>query len=177
MNTGCSILIITGPVGAGKTTIAESLFDLLSENKTPCAVMDFDWLTAAYPPPENDRFNFSLGIANLRSVLPNYLSMGIKIFIIPTVVESNEEIEKFKELIEDTDIFVIRLSAGLATLQKRLEKRETGKMLNWHKKRAKELIDLFAAKHLENVVVDTENKSIDSITEEVLKAWPGGSNL
>jgi len=175
MNTGCSILIITGPVGAGKTTIAESLFDLLSENKTPCAVIDFDWLTAAYPPPLNDRFNFYLGIANLRSILPNYLSMGIKIFIIPTVVESKEEIEKFKELINETDIFVIRLSGELATLHKRLDKRETGKMLNWHKKRAKELIDLFADKQLENIIVDTENKSIDSITEEVLKVWPGST--
>jgi adenylylsulfate kinase-like enzyme len=176
MNTGCSILIITGPVGAGKTTIAESIFDLLSENKTSCAVIDFDRLTAAYPPPVNDRFNFDLGIANLKSILPNYLSMGIKIFIIPTVVESREEIEKFKELINETDIFVIRLSAVLATLHKRLEKRETGKMLNWHKKRAKELIDLFAGKQLENVIVDTENKSINSITEEVLKAWPGSNS-
>lgn len=175
MNTGCSILIITGPVGAGKTTIAESIFDLLSENKTSCAVIDFDWLTAAYPPPHNDRFNFHLGIANLRSILPNYLSMGIKIFIIPTVVESKEEIEKFKELINETDIFVIRLSAELATLHKRLDKRETGKMLRWHKKRAKELIDLFADKQLENIIIDTENKSIYSITEEVLKAWPGST--
>jgi adenylylsulfate kinase-like enzyme len=172
MNTGCSILIITGPVGAGKTTIAESIFDLLSEKKTPCAVIDFDWLTAAYPPPLNDRFNFDLGIANLRSILPNYLSMGIKKFIIPTVIESKEEIEKFKALINETDIFVVRLLAELPTLHRRLDNRERGTMLNWHKKRAKELIDIFAVKQLENVIVDTENKSIDSITEEVLHFWP-----
>lgn len=172
MDTGYSILIITGPVGAGKTSAAEAVFDLLSTNKTPCAVIDFDWLTAAYPAPTDDRFNFRLGIKNLTSIIPNYLTLGIKLFIIPTVVENKAEIESFKELIKGTDIFVIRLSAEPATLHKRLDKREIGNLLDWHKKRALELIEMFESKQLENLIIDTENKSIGSIAKEILLFWP-----
>lgn len=172
MDTGYSILIITGPVGAGKTSAAEAVFDLLSARKIPCAVIDFDWLTAAYPAPVDDRFNFRLGIKNLSSIIPNYLSLGIKLFIIPTVIESKDEIETFKELIKGTDIFVIRLNAEPATLHKRLDKREIGNLLDWHKKRAIELIDLFENKQLENKIIDTENKSIESIAKEILLVWP-----
>jgi hypothetical protein len=99
--------------------------------------------------------------------------MGIKLFIIPTVVENKDEIEKFKELIPGTDIYVVRLSAKLATLHERLEKREIGNLLGWHKKRAGELIDLFESKQLENIIIDSENKSIESIAKEILKVWPG----
>ena len=176
METGYSILIITGPVGVGKTSAAEALFDLLSEKNIPSAVIDFDWLTAAYPPPDNDRFNFRLGINNLNSILPNYLTNGIKLFIIPTVVESRQEIETFKSLITGTEIFVIRLTANPATLHKRIDKREIGKLLNWHKKRALELIDMFENKNLENFIIDTENKSIDTIAEEIFQVWPEKNN-
>jgi len=171
MDSSISLLIITGPVGVGKTSAAESVFDILSAKTTPSAVIDFDWLTAAYPPPVDDRFNFKLGIKNLSSMLPNYLTKGIKLFIIPTVVESKEEIETFKSLIQGSDIFVVRLTAHLATLHKRLDKREIGSLLNWHKKRALELIEVFESKKLENIVVDTENRTIDSIAEEILLAW------
>lgn len=173
MNDGYSILIITGAVGAGKTSAAETVFDLLSANKTPCAVIDFDWLTAAYPAPANDRFNFRLGISNLKAIIPNYLSKGIKLFIIPTVVESKEEIEIFKALIKGTSIFVVRLTAELATLHKRLDKREIGSLLDWHKKRAKELTDIFESKQLEDIIISTENKPIETIAKEILQVWTG----
>lgn len=172
MDTGYSILIITGPVGAGKTSAAETVYDLLSADKTPCAVIDFDWLTAAYPSPADDRFNFRLGIKNLSSIIPNYMTHGIKLFIIPTVVESKEEIETFKALIEGASIFVVRLTAELNTLHKRLDKREIGSLLQWHKKRAGELIEMFESKQLENKIISTENKSIETIAKEILMVWP-----
>ncbi|MBE2226344.1 MAG: hypothetical protein IAE93_03345 [Ignavibacteria bacterium] len=173
MQTGHSILIITGPVGSGKTSAAEAVFDMLSAKKIPSAVIDFDWLTAAYPPPADDRFNFRLGILNLKSILPNYIAKGINLFVIPTVVESEEEIKVFNELISGSDIYVVRLKAAPATLHKRLEKREIGSLLNWHKKRALELIEMFESKQLEDLIIDTENKSIESIAEEILLVWPG----
>jgi broad-specificity NMP kinase len=99
--------------------------------------------------------------------------LGIKLFIIPTVVESKEEIETFKELIKGKDVFVVRLTAKPATLLKRLDKREIGNLLEWHKRRAIELIDMFESKKLENMTIDTENKSIETIAKEILLVWPG----
>jgi adenylylsulfate kinase-like enzyme len=173
MDTEYSILIITGTVGAGKTSAAEALFDLLSANETPTAVIDFDRLTAAYPAPVDDRFNFRLGIRNLNSIISNYTSIGIKLFIIPTIVESRDDIEIFRGIIKGANVFVVRLIADITTIHKRIERREIGNLLNWHKKRACELTELFESKHLEDQIVDTENKSITTIAEEILQVWPG----
>ncbi len=126
MSDNLKVLIITGPVGSGKTSAAEAVYDKLSADKIPCAVIDFDWLTAAYPSPADDRFNFRLGIKNLSSILPNYLSIGIRLFIIPTVIETIDEINNFKVLFNGAEPFIVRLIAEPATLHKRLEKREIG---------------------------------------------------
>jgi adenylylsulfate kinase len=38
------VLVITGQVGVGKTTVAASLSELLSQSALPHALIDLDWL-------------------------------------------------------------------------------------------------------------------------------------
>ncbi|GAA2556544.1 hypothetical protein GCM10010435_29020 [Winogradskya consettensis] len=42
-------LLITGTVGAGRTTMAEALGDLLIEDAIPLAIIDVDWLRRSWP--------------------------------------------------------------------------------------------------------------------------------
>lgn len=44
-------LLITGTVGAGKTSVAEAAGDLLVSSGVPNAVIDMDWLCQAGPRP------------------------------------------------------------------------------------------------------------------------------
>ena len=43
------MMIVTGPVGVGKTTVASEIGLLLIKANVPNAVIDFDWLSACYP--------------------------------------------------------------------------------------------------------------------------------
>ena len=47
-------IIVTGPVGVGKTTVANEMGMLLLGAKVPHATVDFDQLTACYPRPADD---------------------------------------------------------------------------------------------------------------------------
>jgi len=54
----CSALLINGTVGAGMTSVAERVGDLLTEAGVPNAVIDLDWLRRSWPSPTGDRFNW-----------------------------------------------------------------------------------------------------------------------
>jgi len=171
MNEKISLLIITGPVGVGKSKVSEAVSEILSQKEIPNAVIDMDYLRCVYPSAVNDRFNTNLGYKNLTMMWPNYEEMGIRNLIIPNVVESKKEIDRFKESIPNAEITVIRLNAEVLTMHKRLENREIGDSLIWHKKRAVELKKQFEQKKLEDLVIETENKSINEVAVEVLSKW------
>ncbi len=62
------VLVITGPVGVGKTTVAAALSELLAQARLAHAVIDLDWLRWCYPSPAHDPFQLELGIHNLTVV-------------------------------------------------------------------------------------------------------------
>ncbi len=63
-----SALLITGSVGAGKTSVAELVGELLAEADVPHAVIDLDWLSNTWPSPPGDRFNLAMVLRNLRNL-------------------------------------------------------------------------------------------------------------
>lgn len=166
-----TLLIVTGPVGVGKTSISEAVYNILVQKKIASAVIDVDSFRSAYPPPLNDRFNTMLVYQNLASIWSNYAALGINYLIIPNVIESCEEIEQYKAVIPNSSITTIRLKASIPTLHSRLENRESGDSLKWHKNRAKELHEQFEKNTLEDIVIDTENKSIEEVARNVLFEW------
>ena len=63
------VLLITGPLGVGKTTVLEAIAERLRGTGVPFAAIDLDALTQAYPPaPEDDRHRSGLMFQNLASV-------------------------------------------------------------------------------------------------------------
>ena len=62
----------------------------------------------------------------------------------------------------------MRLSASLATIERRLSGRETGEALAWHRRRAAELAALMERNRVEDLVVDTEGRSPADVAREVV---------
>ncbi|MBI2515245.1 adenylyl-sulfate kinase [Candidatus Wolfebacteria bacterium] len=163
-----SVLVISGAVGAGKTSAANAISEILSEQSIPNAVIDLDNLRSSFPRPADDPHHMALGYKNLASVWQNYKEVGVTHVIIPSVIEERSDRDSIAAAIPEADIQIVRLKTPVAILHERLKNRETGISLNWHLERAVELEKQLERDRIEDFVVDTENKSIKAVAEEIL---------
>lgn len=62
------LLIISGPIGVGKTTIGQEISNLLDRQGVAHSFIDLDALTQTYPRPADNRYGYRLAFRNLRAV-------------------------------------------------------------------------------------------------------------
>jgi len=156
-----SALLITGPVGVGKTTVASAAGDLLATAEVPHAVIDLDWLASSWPSPPDDRFNLTLQLRNLRAVARNYLDAGAQHLVLAGVVESRADRDRYAEAI-GVDLAVCRLTADLTVIHQRLIRRHlSDDDLRWHLRRVPELERIFDLAGVEDFTVAADHPAPD----------------
>jgi len=112
------LLILHGPPGSGKTTIAQAMIELLRQKNVANAVIDLDYLAKIYP-----RKYIGIMYKNLRAIWPNYTEIeNIKV-IIPTYLQKGElEIVMDAAPAEKTQ--VCEVLAPIKVLEDRIKVRE-----------------------------------------------------
>lgn len=170
MQVRVPIIIITGPVGVGKTTVALEVSELLEQGGIAHACVDLDALRWCYPRRPDDRFSTRLAMKNLAAIWVNFQTYGAASLVVADVIESRAELDRYRAAIPDTDIFVVRLTASLQTLAQRLKQRELGLALEWHLQRAPELTAIMERNRVEDLLVSTDNRAVTQIAREILAA-------
>ena len=167
-------IFLNGTVGVGKSTVAEALSTLETKSGHHHAVIDLDHISRAWPPPEGDRFNHELEMANLRDLVINYRHAGVERFILAGVVEEASEIPRYEAALQSSGLLICRLEADVATLTRRLRLRhaDNPSELEWHLKRSGELAAILRASSVDHLVVDNSVRSITA-TATVLKVQAG----
>lgn len=162
-------IVITGPVGVGKTTVAGEMGLLLRDAKIAHATVDFDQLSECYPRPvDDDRWGTKLGLMNLAALWKNYERSGARRLVIARVLESRSELDGFREVVPGAEIQVVRLRAAPETLQSRVRRRGPGRGMKWHLNRAIELAPLMDAQQIEDVLVETDGRDAAGIARDIL---------
>ncbi len=145
-----SALLITGSVGAGKTTVADIVGELLAEAAVPHEVIDLDWLRNTWRSPPDDRFNLAIELRNLRDVARNFLDAGSVRLVLAGVVETGVEQDRYRASI-GLPLTLCRLRVTLPVLHTLLNGRhELGNALRWHLARSGELDAILEAARLED---------------------------
>ena len=162
------MLVLTGPVGAGKTTIAFALSARLEQMTISHAVVDMDALRNCFPSPAGDPFHMALGLRNLAAVWANYRALNTERLILADIVESRAQLAEYQAAVPGAVVQILRLHASLETLHRRLAQREPADSLPWYRQRAAELSALMQEHRVEDLLVDTEGKSVAAIVEEIL---------
>lgn len=169
-------LLITGPVGVGKTTVAEEVGSRLAAADVPHALIDLDWLSACWPAPSQDPFHFELQLRNLQAVVRNYADAGVHRIVLAGVVESRADRERYAEVI-GAKLNVCRLKADLSVVHARLARRHHAEAdLRWHLNRAEELEMLFAASWIEDFVVSAD-QPVAEVAQDVISWWLAAERL
>jgi adenylylsulfate kinase-like enzyme len=173
------VLIVTGPIGAGKTTITQHIGHLLAARRVPHAAIDMDWLRDSWPQPAGDRFNTRVGYRNLAAIARNYREAGSDRFIIADVVETHEQRREYEAAIPGADVTVVRLAVDAKENRRRIAHRAASNDDPWEVDRAAELTGIMETNAVADVVVDTTGRSPDAIARDILVGlgWlPEGAN-
>jgi chloramphenicol 3-O-phosphotransferase len=162
------VLVITGPVGVGKTTVAAAVDELLGAAGVAHALVDLDWLRWCSPSPADDPFHIALGLRNLAAVWAGYRAAGAGRLILVDVVEARADLDGYRAAVPGAGILVVRLRAALPTIQQRLQGRETGASLEWYHSRAAVLASQMDRDQVEDLLVDTEGRTPQEIAAEIV---------
>lgn len=172
------MLLITGTVGAGKTTVAREVGELLRRSRATTAVIDLDSLSYLSPGAEDDRFNSRFVLRNLTAVWPNYAAAGVDHLVLARFLGGVEELAGYRAAIPGSEFVVCRLTAPAGTVQERVRNRELGVARAFLAGLARRLAQEFDALGLEDFAVDNgDHRSITDVAQEVLMraGWPAAA--
>ena len=154
------VLLLNGTMGAGKTTIAAAVHDLLTERGARNSFIDADHLCQAQPAPASDVFNQSLMFDNLQAVAGNYRARGFGLMVIARVVEDPDERSRWEQAFSSADagaaeVTIVRIDAPEEVRLARIAEREPeGHWVEWGSARTVELAAVLEATDLDDAVVD-----------------------
>lgn len=164
------MVVITGPVGAGKTTSIESLAELLDQRGEPVAAVDVDALRRVWPDDPSDPFHAGLGIANLAAIWPRFAQQGVRWLLLADVVEQPGQRADYESAIPGADVIIVRLEVPLDRVHKRLRGRESGDSLQWHLHRSGELQHLMVERAIGDIVIAVDDHGPAAVAQLIFTA-------
>src|SRR5699024_9232986 len=147
-------IIITGPVGSGKTTVMATLTEVLEENKKSCAGIDMDHLRWFYPKQPGQPYGGEVGRKNLAFLAANYRSVGVNTLAIADLIPGKEDHQKLVETLPDFNVRIIRLSVPMELIEMRLRERESRERLPWYLDRAPKMERMMDARNVGDIVIE-----------------------
>lgn len=161
------LLIISGSMGAGKTTVLGEASDLLTEVGIAHAAIDLDWLAVMHPPQK--AYGQALILKNLATIWPNYVAAGAERLLVARVVEKRSELQGYRDAIPGAEPIVCLLTASIDTMQQRLRPRESGMFRGKALARSEVLAAILETSNAEYFRVDNnEGRDITEVAREVL---------
>lgn len=166
MTNDVPVIVITGNMGAGKTTILAEASDLLTGTGIVHAAIDLDMLGIGHL--REDAWP-DLPYRNLSCVWQNYAAAGATRLLIAEAVESERELARIRAAVPGADIVVCRLTAALETMRRRVSQREIGLLRETFIRRIDELQLLIDRAGLEAFTLMTDDAhSVTDVAREML---------
>jgi hypothetical protein len=160
------LLIITGSMGAGKTSVLAEASDILALRHIVHAAIDLDALGLAHLPSANG--NDGAMYRNLKSVCENYASLGVTRILLARAMEDRAELELCRGVVTAANTQVCRLTAGIHTMQQRVKMRESGVLQREYVNRVAILDAILDRAQLEDFAVINANRPLSDVAQEML---------
>jgi hypothetical protein len=161
-----SLLIITGTMGAGKTTVLGEASDILAQRRIVHAAIDLDALGLAHLPSAapSDGVMYD----NLRSICRNFAALGVQRFLVARAIEDIAQLKFCRDIIPAANSVVCRLTASMEAMKRRVQMRELGVSQREYVHRVAKLNAILDRARLEDFAVTNENRSLTDVALEML---------
>jgi hypothetical protein len=161
------VLLVTGPIGVGKTAVLHEADALLIEADSRHDTVELEEIVRCWPNTiEGSRTTFAY--RNLAALWSNFAAVGASRLILSALVEQRSDLRLVSEAIPSAAITVVRLHARLSALEQRIRMREPAAPeselvgARWWTQHFNEV-------RVEDHVVETENRPVGEIAREVLR--------
>jgi hypothetical protein len=161
-----SLLIITGTMGAGKTSVLGEASDILALQGIAHAAIDLDALGLAFLPSTAGGDGVMYG--NLQSVCENYASLGVRRLLLARAIEDRAELELCSGVVSASNTVVCRLTASIEAMEQRVKLRESGVSQRDYVARVAELNTILDRAQLENFTITNEHRPLTDVAHELL---------
>ena len=164
-------MLLTGPVGAGKTAVAKEVVAAAAELGIGVAAIDLDWL------------GWSTGAAvgvdgliarNLAAVASNYAAAGIQRIVLARARVSPQGLVSMVQALPGWELTIFNLHASRSTLEARIRNRDSGSELDEH---LAELDDMAGRNESAPAsrTVDNDMRSLREVAVDVMRlsGWIG----
>jgi phosphosulfolactate synthase (CoM biosynthesis protein A) len=160
-----SVILITGSMGAGKTSVLAEASDILALDHIAHAAIDLDALGLAHLASAVG--NDGVMYRNLQSVYKNYSSLGVTRLLLARAMENRAELELCR-VVSATNMVVCRLTASVEAMELRIKMRESGVLQRKYVARVAELNAILDRARLEDFTITSENPSLTEVAHEML---------
>ena len=125
--SGPEAVLLTGPVGAGKTTLATEIGELLKAADVAHAVIELDWLSWCVGPGGDAQIRRQLVIENLAAMVSNFQRAGICRYVLAGSIVSLEHLDAVASTLDGIHLEVVRIVAPAELLASRVEERDAAR--------------------------------------------------
>lgn len=112
-------VLLTGPFGSGKSSVAVEIADVLEERGVLYAAIDLDWLCWGDPGDDRDGAEHRMLLRNLTPVVANYLDVGVSRFVLARSIHEAWQLDSLRETM-GMPLQVVRLTAPWPVIEARL---------------------------------------------------------
>jgi len=159
------ILVISGSMGDGKTTVLGEASDLLSDRGIVHAAFDLDALGVVLLPEPQSR---ELHYRNLATIFTNGIDAGIEHCLVAAAIESRADLNDLTRAMGTASVTTCRLIAPLDTMAARLQTREVGIRRQEYLERSRVLDAILDAAGVEDFRISNDGRNVTAVAEEML---------
>lgn len=164
------VLVLTGTIAAGKTTLAEAVSQELHARSIRHALIDLDWLGQIYPVPEgHDPYNYELAIENLKAIWPSFLAAGATRAVIAGTILNAEQLGRLTFALGGAALQVVLVTAPDEVLHGRICRRDAGSLREDFLARTAALAKEIEAAAIHELVVVNDGAGPGAVANDLLR--------
>jgi dephospho-CoA kinase len=163
------VVVITGPPGAGKTSVLTALVDALSDDDIAHAAVEVEMLVWTHPALTDEQW-----ARHLRLACELYREAGHRLLLVAQTLETDADVAELLEAVGADEVLLVRLEAEPATLLERIIEREPASWsgLSSLVERARELAATMPDLAGIDLVLSTEGERAEDIAARIRTARP-----
>jgi hypothetical protein len=162
-------VVITGPPGAGKTSVLTALVDALSDDDIAHAALEVEMLVWTHPALTDEQW-----ARHLRTACDLYREAGHQLLLVAQTLETDADVAELLDAVGADDVFLVRLEADPASLVERIIEREpaTWSGLRHLVEHAQELAASMPALSRVDLVSSTEGERPEAVAARIRAGRP-----